>query len=59
MVTAEIKKQRYTYYHCTGYRGKCALPYIREELLGERLGQILQDIYVPDDVAAQIEQGLS
>jgi Recombinase len=27
-ITAETKKQRYTYYRCTGYRGKCALPYI-------------------------------
>ena len=32
-VTAEIKKNRYTYYHCTGYRGKCELPYFREENL--------------------------
>ena len=59
LVTAEIKKERYTYYHCTGYRGKCDLPYIREELLGERLGQILQDIYIPDDVLRQLEQGLA
>jgi site-specific DNA recombinase len=34
-VTAEIKKQRYVYYRCTGYRGKCSLPYFREEQLGE------------------------
>src|SRR6266576_407526 len=32
-VTAEIKKNRYTYYHCTGYRGKCELPYFRAENL--------------------------
>jgi DNA invertase Pin-like site-specific DNA recombinase len=25
-VTAEIKKNRYTYYRCTGFRGKCDLP---------------------------------
>src|SRR6266581_7541340 len=45
-VTAEIKRQRYTYYRCTGYRGKCALPYFREEVIGERLGQVLKDIYL-------------
>src|SRR6266496_3759192 len=28
-VTAEIKKGKYVYYHCTGYRGKCDLPYMR------------------------------
>jgi site-specific DNA recombinase len=59
MVTAEIQKQKYTYYRCTGYRGKCGLPFIREEKLGKRLGQILQDIYVPDDVVAQVMQSLS
>jgi site-specific DNA recombinase len=57
-VTAEIKKNRYIYYRCTGYRGKCALPYFREEELGERLGQILKDIYIPDEVLAQLEQSL-
>ena len=36
MVTAEIQKQKYTYYRCTGYRGKCGLPFIREEELGDR-----------------------
>ena len=57
-VTAEIKKQRYIYYRCTGHRGKCSLPYFREEELGERLGQILKDIHIPDDVLAQLEESL-
>ena len=39
MVTAEIKKQKYTYYRCTGSRGKCELPYFREEELGNRRDQ--------------------
>ena len=41
-VTAEIKREKYIYYHCTGHRGKCELPYFREEELGDRLGQVLQ-----------------
>jgi site-specific DNA recombinase len=57
-VTAEIKKNRYIYYRCTGYRGKCALPYFREEELGDRLGQVLKDIHIPDDVFAQLLQSL-
>jgi DNA invertase Pin-like site-specific DNA recombinase len=57
-VTAEIKKNRYIYYRCTGYRGKCALPYFREEELGDRLGQVLKDIHIPDDVLAQLLQSL-
>jgi site-specific DNA recombinase len=54
-VTAEIKKNKYTYYRCTGSRGKCDLPYMREEELGEKLGQTLKDIYIPDGVLAQLE----
>ena len=57
-VTAEIKRRRYTYYHCTGYRGKCGLPYIREEVLGDRLGQILKDIHIPDDILSQLQRAL-
>jgi site-specific DNA recombinase len=57
-VTAEIKKGKYTYYRCTQFRGKCDLPYIREEELGDRLGKILQDIYVPDTVLAQLQESL-
>ena len=56
MVTAERKKEKYNYYHCTGYRGKCSLPYIREEELGSRLGTILKDIYVPDDVVEMLQR---
>jgi len=37
---------------------KCALPYMREEELGDRLGQILKDIYIPDEILGQLEQFL-
>ena len=57
-MTAEIKKGRYVYYHCTGYRGKCALPYFREED-GNRLGQILKDIHIPDSVLEQLRSPCS
>ncbi len=57
-VTAELKKNKYTYYRCTGYRGKCSLPYFREEDLGERLGQVLQAIEIPDDILAQLQSSL-
>ena len=58
LVTAEIKKAKYTYYRCSGSRGKCELPYFREEELGNRLGQILQDIYIPDHVLSQLTESL-
>jgi site-specific DNA recombinase len=59
LITAEVKKQRYIYYHCTGGRGKCDLPYFREEELSERLGGILKDIYVPDPVVTEIQRSLA
>jgi site-specific DNA recombinase len=58
MVTAEIKKQKYTYYRCTDSRGKCELPYFREEELGNRLGEILKDIYIPDHVLSKLVESL-
>lgn len=57
-VTAEIKKGQYVYYRCTQSRGKCELPYIREEELGDRLGTILKDIQIPDDILAQLREAL-
>ena len=57
-VTAEIKKAKYTYYHCTGGRGKCELPYFRENELGDKLGGILKDIQVPDAILAQLQNSL-
>jgi site-specific DNA recombinase len=57
-VTAEIKKGKYTYYRCTQFRGKCELPYMREEKLGDRLGRIVRDVYIPDNILAQLQESL-
>src|ERR1022692_2286351 len=43
----EIKKKRYVYYHCTGYRGKCPEPYTREEVLERQFSDSLRDLIVP------------
>jgi len=45
MVTAEIKKEKYVYYRCTGYRGKCDLPRFREEDIADRLGEPLKGFH--------------
>jgi site-specific DNA recombinase len=59
MVTAEFKKQKYTYYRCTGYKGKCDLPRMTEAQLGQRLSQVLKNIHIPDDALAQIEKHMT
>ena len=57
-VTAELKKGKYVYYRCSGYRGKCALPRFREQEIAEKLGYILKDVQVPEEVARSIEASL-
>jgi site-specific DNA recombinase len=53
-VTAEVKKAKYIYYHCTGYKGKCGLPYMKEEILGKQFGEVLKNIYLPDPVLRDV-----
>ena len=40
-LTAEIKKGRYIYYHCTSFRGKCGEPYVRQEALEDKFTELL------------------
>jgi site-specific DNA recombinase len=59
-LVAEIKKGRYVYYHCTGFKGKCPEPYTREEVLEEQFAAILKDLTfdreVMDWVASALRQ---
>ena len=50
-ITAEIKKGKYVYYHCTRYKGKCSNDYIREEQLDQKLASLIQAIQIPADIA--------
>ena len=57
-VTAELKKNKYVYYRCSEYRGKCALPRFREEQISERLGHVLRDVFIPEEVVRKIGASL-
>ena len=57
-VTAELKKGKYVYYRCSGYRGKCELPRFREEQISEKLAEILKRIHIPDQVLEKITSSL-
>jgi site-specific DNA recombinase len=50
-LTGELKKGRYTYYHCTGYRGPCGNTYIREEELARLLGDVVKHVRIPPELA--------
>lgn len=58
MLTAEIKKEKYVYYHCTGNKGKCEQPYIREEAIETAFETMLKNIHVSEDVKDMILQGM-
>ncbi len=57
-ITAEVKKNKYVYHHCTGYRGPCALPRFREQEIADKLGHILADVYIPEEVVRAIGASL-
>jgi site-specific DNA recombinase len=57
-VTAELKKNKYVYYRCSGGRGPCELPRFREEEIAEKLGSVLRDVSLPSEVARAIEASL-
>jgi site-specific DNA recombinase len=57
-LVGEGKKARYTYYHCTGYRGKCAEPYTREEILERQFAEGLREIVTPSPILDWLQQQL-
>jgi site-specific DNA recombinase len=57
-VTTELQKGRYVYYRCSHGRGKCSLPYMREQDVSDRLGELLKQIYVPETIARTVVDSL-
>jgi DNA invertase Pin-like site-specific DNA recombinase len=53
-VTTESHKGKYVYYRCSYGRGKCDLPYMREQEVSERLADVLKNIHVPENVVQAI-----
>ena len=50
-ITAERKKSKYTYYHCTGFKGKHGEPNMREEKLTEQFSGALKSLFVDNEIA--------
>ncbi len=57
-ITAEIKKGKYVYYHCTSARGKCDQPYVREEVLDDLLANLLLGFRINSEIAEWIVTAL-
>ena len=46
LMVGELKKGRYVYYHCTGSKGRCGDPYVREEKLLGEVGRSLDELVI-------------
>ena len=57
-MTADVKKGRYVYYHCTGGRGRCGNTYVREEELSRLFEDVVRRVQIPVDVADWIAEAL-
>jgi site-specific DNA recombinase len=57
-LVGEIKKQRYVYYHCTGFRGKCPEPYVREEVIERQFAAVLGKMNFDDEVLGWVREAL-
>jgi DNA invertase Pin-like site-specific DNA recombinase len=64
-VVGEIKKQRYVYYHCTGYADKCQgnlascrRKYVREEVLEGQFTELLGRLRFDDELLGWVREAL-
>jgi site-specific DNA recombinase len=57
-LTAEIQKEKYIYYRCTGYKGNCKQPYLKQEVLEQKFESLLDAIHITDEIQEIILQGL-
>jgi site-specific DNA recombinase len=64
-VVGEIKKERYVYYHCTGYADKCQgnpatcrRHYVREEALEKQFTELLGQLKFDDEVLSWVREAL-
>jgi len=57
-MVGEIKKGKYVYYHCSGARGKCGQPYVRQETLEEAYAAMLKRISINEEIVNWIATAL-
>ena len=64
-VVGELKKQRYIYYHCTGYADKCRgnpascrRRYVREGVIAQQFTELLGQLQFDDEVLEWVREAL-
>ncbi|MBS1707761.1 MAG: recombinase family protein [Armatimonadetes bacterium] len=59
VMTGELKKGKYVYYHCTGERAAlCGRPYVAEGKITDAFVELLKRLSVPPDMLPWIQDGL-
>ena len=55
VLTAELKKEKYIYYHCTGFKGgDCKKDYIKEETIEKTFVEVLKRIKISEDLILKV-----
>jgi site-specific DNA recombinase len=57
-MVGELKKGRYVYYHCTGFKQKCPEPYVRQEVVEKKYSDLLSKLNFGDEVMMWLRKGL-
>ena len=59
-ITAEIKKEKYIYYHCTGGKGKCSQKYqnVRQEELEKQFDEAIKKVSITEKQDKWIKETL-
>jgi hypothetical protein len=57
-LVGEIKKGRYIYYHCTGYKGKCPAPHTRDEVVEQAFTNLLRDLTFSSEILEWVTRSL-
>ena len=57
-LVGEIKKERYVYYHCTGYRGKCPERYTPEKILINCFAERLRELVIAPEIVEWLRDEL-
>ncbi len=57
-MTGETHKGRYTYYRCTGYKGRCPEPYTREEVLEQQFAELLRGLAIDPEILELVTKAL-
>jgi hypothetical protein len=57
-MTPELKKGKYIYYHCTGFKGKCDNTYIREDKLSDLFLDAVKQLEIEDELVIDIKEAL-